>query len=123
MKSATRHRVQLRAEMTEVLGVAARRREEAATVLEAVLAQIPAEHQLVATAPLRATFADGREGPWIAAFRRDLERLASEAGLPFLDLTEALPPEDFITSNHLHDRNHMRMAELLADHIAAEMER
>ena len=41
--SATRHRVQLRAEMTEVLGVAARRREEAATVLEAVLAQIPAE--------------------------------------------------------------------------------
>ena len=89
----------------------------------AQLAQIPAEHRLVATAPLRATFADGREGPWIAAFRRDLERLASEAGLPFLDLTEALPPEDFITSNHLHDRNHMRMAELLADHIAAEMER
>jgi hypothetical protein len=63
------------------------------------------------------------DGQWIAAFRRDLERLAGAQGLPFRDLTDALPPEDFITSNHLHDRNHKRMAELLADHIAAEMER
>lgn len=87
------------------------------------LAAVPAEHRLVVAAPLRSDYGDSQGGHWIAAFRRDLARLAGEHGLPFRDLTEALPPEDFITSNHLQDRNHKRMAELLADHIAAEMER
>lgn len=87
------------------------------------LAKIPARHQLVASAPLKADFSDTREGRWIARFREDLGRFSEEQGLPFRDLTDALPPEDFITSNHLHDRNHRRMAELLADHIAAEMEK
>ena len=41
--SATRHRVRLNVEMTEVLALAARRREEAAIVLETILAQIPSE--------------------------------------------------------------------------------
>ena len=86
----------------------------------AQLAQIPAVHKLVATAPLKGDFADAPEGAWIAAFRRDAARLAAERGLPFRDLTTALPPDDFITSNHFHDRNHRRMAELLADHVAAE---
>ncbi len=49
-------------------------------------------------------------------------RLTAETGLPCWDLTEALPPEDFITSSHFRDRNHMRMAELLADRIATDME-
>ena len=84
------------------------------------LARIPARHKLVATAPLHSDFAGTPDGEWIAAFRRDLERLAGENDLPFLDLTTALPADDFITSNHLHDRNHRRMAELLADRIAAE---
>ncbi len=87
----------------------------------AQLAEVPAGHKLVATSPLRSTFADGREGPWVAAFRADLKRLADEAGLPFWDLTELLPPEDFITSNHLQDRNHKRMAALLEERIASEM--
>ncbi|MGD9611650.1 MAG: hypothetical protein AB7V22_01965 [Kiritimatiellia bacterium] len=86
----------------------------------AQLAQIPAVHKLVATAPLKGDFADAPEGAWIAAFRRDLAQLAAEHGLPFRDLTTALPPDDFITSNHFHDRNHRRLAELLADHVAAE---
>ena len=86
------------------------------------LARIPAGHKLVATAPLHSDFAGTPDGDWIAAFRRDLARLAAERGLPFADLTDALPPDDFITSNHFHDRNHRRMAEWLADRIAAETE-
>ena len=86
-----------------------------------LLARIPARHRLVATAPLKSDFADSREGPWIRRFGDDLRRMSAERGLPFEDLTHALPPEDFITSNHFHDRNHRRMAELLADRIAAEM--
>ena len=85
------------------------------------LAMIPARHRLVATAPLKSDFSDSREGPWIRRFRDDLRRMSAERGLPFEDLTDALPPEDFITSNHFHDRNHRRMAELLVERIAAEM--
>jgi hypothetical protein len=87
------------------------------------LAKIPAAHRLVAAAPLKEDYAGTPDGPWIARFREDLGRFCAAQGLPFRDLTDALPSEDFITSNHLHDRNHRRMAELLADHIAAEMER
>ena len=87
------------------------------------LAAVPAAHKLVAANPLRSDFAEMREGPWIAAFREDLARLAAEKGLPFWDLTLALAPEDFITSNHLHDRGHRKLAGLLADRIAAEMEK
>jgi hypothetical protein len=89
----------------------------------AELAQIPAAHRLVAAAPLRSDYAESHEGPWIAAFRRDLAEFSAARGLPFRDLTDALDPEFFITSNHLHARNHRRLAELLADHIAAETER
>ncbi len=87
------------------------------------LAAVPAEHRLVAACPLKSDFAGEHGGDWIAAFRKDLERLAAEKGLPFRDLTGAMAPEDFVTSNHLHDRGHRKMAELLADHIAAEMEK
>ena len=86
------------------------------------LAQIPAAHKLVATAPLCSDFAGTPDGNWIAAFRRDLARLAAERGLPFEDLTGLLPADGFITSNHFHDRNHRRMAEWLADRIAAGTE-
>lgn len=87
----------------------------------AQLAVVPAEHRLVVAAPLRSTFQTSREGPWVAAFRKDLAQLSGELGLPLWDMSEALPPEDFITSNHLHTRNHIRMAELLEVRIAAEM--
>ena len=101
--------------------------DERSTVLLAEfldqLAQIPAAHKLVATAPLSSDFAGTPAGERIAAFRRDLARLADERGLPFRDLTATLPPQDFITSNHMHDRNHRRMAAWLADHVAAEMEK
>ena len=86
------------------------------------LARIPAEHRLVAAAPLSTDFADSYEGPWIAAFRRDLARICAREGLAFWDMTDELPAKDFITSNHFHARNHQRMAERLADYIAAEME-
>jgi hypothetical protein len=86
------------------------------------LAQIPAAHKLVATAPLQSDFAGTPDGEWVAAFRRDLARLAAERGLPFADLTSLLPADGFITSNHFHDRNHRRMAEWLADRIAAAAE-
>ncbi len=85
-------------------------------------ARVPAAHKLVATAPLSTDFAGTPDGDWIAAFRRDLARLASERNLPFEDLTNRLPAEDFITSNHFHDRNHRRMAEWLAERIAVETE-
>lgn len=85
-------------------------------------ARVPAAHKLVATAPLSTDFAGTPDGEWIAAFRRDLARLASERNLPFEDLTNRLPAEDFITSNHFHDRNHRRMAEWLAERIAVETE-
>ncbi len=98
--------------------------DERSTVLLAEfldqLAEIPAAHKLVATAPLSSDFAGTPDGEWVAAFRRDAARLAAERGLPFEDLTGLLPPDDFITSNHFHARNHRRMAEWLADRIAAE---
>ncbi len=86
-------------------------------------AAVPADHRLVVAAPLRTGFGDSPKGAWIDAFRGDLQRLSAARGLPFWDLTEALPPEDFITSSHLQDGNHKRLAELLADRIAAEMEK
>lgn len=86
------------------------------------LAKIQADHRLVVAAPLQSDFSDTGEGPWIAAFRQDIQRLSAARGLPFWDMTGELPPEYYITSNHLHPRNHKRMAELLADRIAAEME-
>lgn len=87
----------------------------------AQLAAVPAEHRLVVAAPMRSNLAGAGEGPWVAAFRKDLEQLSGEAGLPFWDMTEALPPEDFLNSSHLQDRNHKRMAVLLEERIAAEM--
>ena len=71
--------------------------------------------------PLDQAHAEMMETGEDAARLRFYERLADEAGLPFWDLTELLPPEDFITSNHLQDRNHKRMAALLEERIASEM--
>jgi hypothetical protein len=85
------------------------------------LAQVPAQYRLVAANPLSSTMKDSTIWPWVEAFQRDLERLTQELDLPYWDMTDALPPEDFITSNHFHDRNQKRMAELLAGRIAAEM--
>jgi len=85
------------------------------------VAQIPATHCLVAANPLSSTFEATQMGPWIEAFRKDLACLTQELNLPFWDMTELLPPEDFITSNHFHDRNQKRMAILLEGRIAAEM--
>ena len=53
---------------------------------------------------------------------KSLGALLRERNLPFEDLTNRLPAEDFITSNHFHDRNHRRMAEWLAERIAVETE-
>ena len=89
----------------------------------AQLARIPARHHLVAACPLKTDFGDSRAGRWISRFRVDLENFSSGHGLDFWDMTEALEPEDFISGNHLSPRGHWRMAELLADRIAAEMER
>lgn len=89
----------------------------------AQLAQIPARHHLVAACPLREELAGKTGRLWIDRFRRDLEDFSSEHGLEFRDMTDALAPEDFVTGNHLSLRGHWRMAELLADRIAAEMEK
>ena len=84
-------------------------------------ARIPAQYRLVAANPLASAMEETPTGPWIAAFRKDLARLTAELDLPFRDWTDALPPEDFITSNHFHDRNQKRMADLIERHIAGEM--
>lgn len=80
--------------------------------------KIPAEHKLVATAPLQSDYAGTRDGKWLAAFREDMQQLTSELALPFEDWTLALPSDGFITSNHFHSRNHERMAALLEQFIA-----
>lgn len=84
--------------------------------------RIPAAHRLVVAAPLASDFADSHEAPWIANFRRDAAQFSAELGLPFHDLTLALPAADFINSNHMNGRNHQRLAEWLADYIAAAAE-
>ncbi len=89
----------------------------------AQLARIPARHHLVAACPLRDDFAGQEAGRWITRFRRDLRKLSRKHGLESWDMTDALPPEDFVSSNHLSSRGHWRMAQLLADRIAAAMEK
>jgi len=84
-------------------------------------AKVPAAHRLVACNPLKSDFSDTPDGAWVAAFRKDVAALTQELDLPFRDMTDALPPEDFITSNHFQDRNQKRMATLLESYIAAEM--
>lgn len=86
------------------------------------LGRVPAAHHLVVAAPLASDFADSYEAPWIAAFRRDAAQFSAELGFPFHDLTLALPAEDFISNNHMNGRNHQRLAEWLADYIAAAAE-
>jgi len=85
------------------------------------LAQVPAQYRLIAANPLSSTMKDTPIWPWVEAFQRDLVRLTEELNLPYWDMTEVLPAEDFITSNHFHDRNQKRMAALLEGYIATEM--
>ena len=51
-------------------------------------------------------------------FAQDLEASATRNGVPFCNLQTAIPPEEFLTSNHMNRRGHRRMAEALADALA-----
>jgi|GEM_PF-1291576 len=50
-------------------------------------------------------------------FLEDLKLFSREYGLTFWDLHDALPTEYFLTTAHLHRRNHVRMAEILAERL------
>lgn len=50
----------------------------------------------------------------MAQFLEDLAGASAEQGIPFWDLHEALPPDEFVTSNHLSRRGHRALAEELA---------
>lgn len=54
-----------------------------------------------------------------ATFARDLEAAAARRGLPFWNLQHAIPPEEFLTSNHLNHRGHRRLARELAARLNA----
>ena len=51
-------------------------------------------------------------------FAQDLEASAARHGVPFCNLQTAIPPEEFLTSNHLNRRGHRRLAAALADALA-----
>jgi len=52
-------------------------------------------------------------------FIADLTELARENGLPCWDLHNALPDDRFLTTGHLQFRNHVRLANILAERIEA----
>jgi len=87
------------------------------------VAAVPAEHCLVLCAPLRKEPGDRDLAEGVAFFRDILAEEAAARDLPHEDWSDALPPKDYITTSHFHDRNHRRMAAKLADRIAAEMEK
>lgn len=49
----------------------------------------------------------------VAAFREDLRILTAKHGVPFLDLSNALPRDDFVDSLHFTRPNHQRYAQRL----------
>ena len=51
-------------------------------------------------------------------FAQDLQAAATRHGLPICNLQTAIPPEEFLTSNHLNRQGHRRMAAALADALA-----
>lgn len=80
--------------------------------LAAVLAAGPAPVALVAQ-----PFRDGHVHA--ATFARDLEAAAARHGLPFWNLQQAIPREEFMSSNHLNHRGHRRLARELAARLDA----
>lgn len=81
-----------------------------------VLSQVPAKERIVVSEPRTdpVVMKDvGRQ----KRFQEDLQFVTSEFGLTFWDLQDALPQEDFLTSNHLNHRSHRAFARLLADRI------
>ena len=84
-----------------------------------VLARVPAKEKIVVSEPRMdpAVMKDvGRQ----KHFQDDLQSATSEYGLTFWDLQNALPQEDFLTSNHLNHRSHRTFARMLADRIEAQ---
>ncbi len=92
-------------------------------MLEEYLAQLKRlpSPVLVVSQPLRANRSDFR-AHWQEAFQNDLSALAKKWQVDYLDLSEALPGEDFITSSHLNPNNHQRLGERLAAEISARLE-
>lgn len=74
---------------------------------------------IVATGPVRLNPNDQR-GLWHRKYALDITALAAELDLPYWDLTDALPAEDFLTSSHFNHRNHRRFGELLAERLAQD---
>jgi len=83
------------------------------------LALIPGR-VIVVTEPIAVSPGDPRRR-WHEAFERDVKVLAAEKGLTLWDLDDALPAEDFMTSSHLHNANHVRFAELLKERLARHL--
>lgn len=77
------------------------------------LAAVPAR-VVVAAQPIRDRGVAANE-----AFLQDLHGMAAESGLVYWDLHDALPSDRFLTSGHLHFKNHRRLAELLAERLLA----
>ena len=81
-----------------------------------VLSRVPAKEKIVVSEPRTdpAVMKDvGRQ----RRFQEDLQSVTSEFGLTFWNLQDALPQEDFLTSNHLNHRSHRAFARLLAERI------
>ncbi len=51
--------------------------------------------------------------PFAEAFRKDIAALTRKHGIPFRDLSDALPREEFIDSLHFTEPNHVRYADRL----------
>ena len=61
--------------------------------------------------------------PFVRSFLDDLESMTMEHGLVYWDLHDALPAENFLTSSHLHRKNHLRMADILADRMSSLLDK
>jgi hypothetical protein len=76
------------------------------------LSRIPARVVVVAEPTTH-----GRGNPHQKCFLEDMRVFTQEYGLIYWDLHDALPTEYFLTTAHLHRRNHIRMANILADRL------
>lgn len=76
------------------------------------LKQVGASHVLVVACPGNER-PGSAHAPFVEAFRSDLRVLTEAMGVPFRDLSDALPGADFLDSLHFTKPNHRRYAERL----------
>jgi len=74
---------------------------------------------IVVSEPVRIDPHDKRT-VWNEAYLSDIARETARRTMLFWDLHDALPLDAFITSSHLHPRNHIRLAELLYERLHEE---